>query len=62
MLEIDVGSGFSSLDFGLRLRYEYIREFTTYIVVNYSNSFGDTKVIYGEKESINFIIGARLWY
>jgi len=60
--EIGVGSGFSSLDFGLRLRYEFIREFAPYIGLNYSNSFGDTKKIYGGKESINFIIGARLWY
>jgi len=60
--EIGVGSGFSSLDFGLRLRYEFIREFAPYIGVNYSNSFGDTKEIYGGKESIDFIVGARIWY
>jgi len=60
--EIGVGSGFSSLNFGLRLRYEFIREFAPYIGVSYSNSFGNTKEVYGGKESINFIIGTRIWY
>ncbi|SFP67484.1 copper resistance protein B [Hydrogenimonas thermophila] len=60
--EIGMGSGLSSLSFGLRLRYEFIREFAPYIGVNYSNSFGETKEVYGGKDSLNFIIGARIWY
>jgi len=60
--EIGIGSGLSSLDFGLRLRYEFIREFAPYIGVRYSNSFGETKKVYGGKESLDFVIGVRIWY
>lgn len=40
--EIGVGAGLSSIEAGLRLRYEIKREFAPYIGVEYQRKFGDT--------------------
>ncbi|WP_457598716.1 copper resistance protein B, partial [Hydrogenimonas sp.] len=38
--ELEVGSGLSSIGAGVRLRYEFVREFAPYIGVEYANGFG----------------------
>lgn len=38
----ELGSGLSSLDFGLRLRCEISREFASYLGVVWSNRYGES--------------------
>lgn len=63
---IALGSGFSDAEFGLRLRYEFQREFAPYIGVSWERKFGDTADYAradGESaETTSFVIGLRTWY
>ena len=63
---IDVGSGLSTADFGLRLRYEVAREFAPYIGVSYTRSFGDTKDFQrddgDDTDQVSFVAGLRFWF
>lgn len=64
--EIGVGSGLSSIELGLRLRYEFAREFAPYIGVNWERSFGDTARYAraaGERASAaSLVMGIRFWF
>lgn len=60
--ELGIGSGFSSLGLGLRLRYEFVREFAPYVGVEYTNSFGRTASEYGGEEDTRFVAGVRFWF
>lgn len=64
--EIGVGSGFSTAEVGLRLRYEFAREFAPYIGVEYNRAFGDTADFLraeGEKvDQLGFVVGLRVWF
>ena len=66
ILKLEIGSGLTSLDAGLRLRYETVREFAPYIGVEWQGHFGDTKDMIkaagGETDRTIFIIGIRAWY
>lgn len=61
-----VGSGFSELDTGMRLRYEISRKFAPYIGFTYNGKYGDTANYarrVGETTSDSrFVFGLRLWY
>ena len=61
-----IGSGFSDLDAGLRLRYEIRREIAPYIGVVYQEKFGQTADFARAKgESIGgfrFVAGLRVWF
>jgi copper resistance protein B len=61
-----IGSGFSDLDAGLRLRYEIRRQFAPYIGVTYQSKFGQTADFAradGESVSaVRFVVGLRVWY
>lgn len=61
-----IGSGLSSLDAGLRLRYEIRREFAPYIGVGWTGSFGDTADLArdaGAPVRDTFALaGLRFWY
>jgi copper resistance protein B len=61
-----LGAGLSSLDSGLRLRYEIRRQLAPYIGLSYDKRYGQTASFArsaGERvESLRFIVGARLWY
>ncbi len=61
-----VGSGFSSLDTGLRLRYEITRKFAPYVGVAYEGAFGRTADLLrgaGERPgAVRVAIGARGWF
>ena len=59
--KMNLGSGLSSLETGLRLRYEFIREFAPYIGVNLEKTFGNTKD-YNPVDEINLVVGARFWF
>lgn len=64
--ELDIGSGFTDLELGLRLRYEIRREFAPYIGVSYERKLGETADLAeaeGEdKDSFAIVAGVRFWF
>src|SRR5699024_11259214 len=64
--EYGIGSGLTSTEIGLRLRYEIQREFAPYIGLSYEQLYGDTKDFAeaaGEKTSSTaFVVGVRVWF
>lgn len=64
--EIGVGSGLSDVELGLRLRYEFAREFAPYVGVNWERKLGDTARFAradGERASAtSFVMGIRFWF
>jgi copper resistance protein B len=60
-----VGAGFSDIDTGLRLRYEFNRKFAPYLGVVYEGKFGQTASYAkrgGESTGdFRFVFGLRLW-
>ena len=64
--DVGIGAGLSDLEAGLRLRYEFRREFAPYIGINWSRLFGNTADfarIAGEKSSeTQLVIGLRAWF
>jgi copper resistance protein B len=64
--EIEVGSGLSKAELGLRLRYEIRREFGPYVGVSYERSFGKTADFArheGEDvEETRLVVGVRAWF
>jgi copper resistance protein B len=61
-----VGAGFSDIDTGLRLRYEFSRKFAPYIGVVYQGKFGQTANFArqaGESTGdFRFVFGLRTWF
>jgi len=61
-----VGAGFSDIDTGLRLRYEFDRKFAPYIGVVYQGKFGQTANFArqaGESTGdVRFVFGIRTWF
>ena len=64
--EVSIGSGFSDMELGLRLRYEIRREFAPYLGVNWTKQFGQTADFSeheGEDTSdVQFVAGIRAWF
>jgi copper resistance protein B len=64
--DIGVGSGLSSTEVGLRLRYEFAREFAPYVGINWERSFGDTARYAraaGDRASVaSLVMGIRFWF
>lgn len=62
----DIGSGFSDALTGLRLRYEYSRQFAPYAGVEWSGKFGDTASYAraaGDKTAeTRWVAGVRFWF
>ncbi|RZA04934.1 MAG: copper resistance protein B [Moraxellaceae bacterium] len=64
--EAGVGSGLSSVNTGLRLRYEIRREFAPYIGIDWSKKFGTT-ANYNRRQNegvsdTQWVMGLRMWY
>jgi len=61
-----VGAGFSDIDTGLRLRYEFDRKFAPYIGVVYEGKFGQAAIFarqFGESSGdVRFVFGIRTWF
>lgn len=61
-----LGSGFTRLETGLRLRYEFAREFAPYIGVQYETVMGDTRRTYRRDrepyETLSGVAGIRLFF
>ncbi|WP_298161890.1 copper resistance protein B [Brevundimonas sp.] len=64
--EQEIGSGLSSVEAGLRLRYEFRKEFAPYIGVEWSRALGDTadyiEARGGEADDIRFVVGLKAWF
>ena len=60
---IGVGSGLSTLQAGLRLRYEIRKNFAPYIGVSWERPFGDTADFadHGSEPRTSVVAGLRLW-
>lgn len=61
-----IGSGLSDLQLGLRLRYEFHRQFAPYVGINWLRLLGNT-AHYARAENLSvrerqFILGVRLWF
>ena len=63
---LEIGSGLTSLNAGLRLRYEVVREFAPYIGVEWQGSFGGTadylEAAGEERDRAVFVAGVRAWF
>ena len=61
-----VGTGVSTLDAGLRLRYEWHRQFAPYLGVSRERAFGHTAELrdaHGEdRDSTQWLVGVRVWF
>ncbi|MBU1540919.1 MAG: copper resistance protein B [Alphaproteobacteria bacterium] len=64
--ELEIGSGLSSVEAGLRLRYEFRKEFAPYLGVEWSRSFGDTadyiEARGGEVDATRVVVGLKAWF
>ena len=64
--EIQVGQGLNYTELGLRLRYEFKREFAPYIGVNWIRSMGETEDLVlragGDASDLAFVLGMSLWF
>lgn len=56
-----LGSGLSSVEAGLRLRYEFIRELAPYIGATWEKTFGNTRN-YNPVNETNLMVGVRFWF
>jgi copper resistance protein B len=61
-----IGSGLSTAEIGLRLRYERIREFAPYVGVSWERKLGrtaDLARMRGEDTGgAHFVLGVRAWF
>jgi len=64
--ELDIGSGLTGVDAGVRLRYEFKREFAPYVGVEWQGSFGETRDLIeaagGDGDEIVAVAGLRAWF
>jgi copper resistance protein B len=56
-----IGSGLSSLEAGLRLRYAFIREFAPYVGVTWEKTFGQTRD-FNPVDETSLLVGVRFWF
>ncbi|MBU1325116.1 MAG: copper resistance protein B, partial [Alphaproteobacteria bacterium] len=51
---------------GLRLRYEFRKEFAPYVGIEWSRAFGDTadyiEARGGETDDTRFVVGLKAWF
>lgn len=64
--ELGIGSGLSTAELGLRLRYQFVPEFAPYVGVQYEHAFGDTADFRRARDEKaggwNVLIGIRAWF
>jgi copper resistance protein B len=64
--ELEIGSGLSSVEAGLRLRYEFRKEFAPYVGVEWSRALGETadyiEARGGEVEDTRLVVGLKAWF
>jgi len=61
-----VGAGLSDLEIGLRLRYEFRREFAPYLGLSWSKRFGDSadfaEAAGHDSDVVSWVAGIRAWF
>lgn len=64
--EFGVGAGINDIDLGVRLRYEFSRQFAPYVGVNWSRKFGETADLAREEgesvDDLSVVGGMRLMF
>jgi copper resistance protein B len=64
--ELGFGAGLTSLDLGLRLRYEIVREYAPYIGLSWQKQFGRTadfsRAAGEDPDALVALAGLRLWF
>lgn len=64
--EREIGSGLSDVELGVRLRYEFAREFAPYIGLHWERKIGETANLAraeGERvDSVALVAGVRFWF
>lgn len=64
--DLEIGSGLSSIEAGLRLRYEFHKEFAPYVGVEWSRALGGTadyiEARGGEADDARFVVGLKAWF
>lgn len=64
--ELETGRGLSSVEAGLRLRYELRKEFAPYLGVEWSRALGDTadyiEARGGDAEDVRLVVGLKVWF
>lgn len=64
--KLEIGSGLSSVEAGLRLRYEFRKEFAPYVGVEWSRALGDTadciEARGGEADDTRLLLGLKAWF
>ena len=64
--ELGIGSGLSTAEMGLRLRYEFVPEFAPYVGVEYERAFGDTadfrRAAGEDVGGWSLLLGIRSWF
>ena len=64
--ELEIGSGLSSVEAGLRLRYEFRKEFAPYVGVEWTRALGDSadyiEARGGDPEDTRFVVGLKAWF
>jgi len=56
-----LGSGLSSIEAGLRIRYEFVREFAPYIGIEWEKTFGQTYKL-DPKNDTRVVVGVKFWF
>ncbi len=66
MPDLGLGSGLSTGEVGVRLRYEFRREFAPYVGVVYARRFGETadfaKAVGEDVSATRLVVGVRGWF
>lgn len=61
-----IGSGLSSTELGLRLRYEFSRKFAPYVGIKFNQAYGTTadyvKAEGGKESETSLVAGLRFWF
>ena len=61
-----IGSGLTTVEAGLRLRYEFRREFAPYVGVVWERAYGDTadyrEVLGEDADDTRIVAGVRIWF
>ncbi|BCS32341.1 copper resistance protein B [Luteitalea sp. TBR-22] len=62
--EAGVGAGLSTGEIGMRLRYEFRREFAPYLGVSWVRAFGDTRQLDADAPAgaPRLVLGVRTWF
>ena len=63
---LEIGDGFTNIELGARLRYEFKREFAPYLGVNWNRDLGATadftRAASEDPSTLSFVAGLRFWF